>query len=191
MRNFEERKAEIFRRSEERINERRKNRRRIVACCVPLCLCIAVLTAIYIPKKNEKSGSTNNYGYSQPAEEFPYTSLELVGNNTELSNSADIKDIYEIINSAFETDSALSDQSDGKGIVNGSNKSKSQRDVYDTNALYTFKFSSSDGKQAVYTLSNNTLTNETTKTAVVISDEQLEKLYEIIETATADKEETE
>ena len=116
MRNFEERKAEIFRRSEERINERRKNRRRIVACCVPLCLCIAVLTAIYIPKKKEKSGSTNNYGYSQPAEEFPYTSLELVGNNTELSNTADIKDIYEIINSAFETDSALSDQSDGRAL---------------------------------------------------------------------------
>lgn len=190
MRNFEERKAEILRRSEERIKERRKSRRRIVTCCVPLCLCIAILTAIYVPKKKEKSGNTNNYGYSQPAEEFPYTSLELVGNDTELNNTADIKDIYEIINSAFETDGASSAQNDGKDIVNGSNKSKSQRDTYDTNALYTFKFSSSDGKQAVYTLSGNTLTDETAKTAA-ISDEQLEKLYEIIETATADKEETE
>lgn len=191
MRNFEERKAEILRRSEERIKERRKSRRRILACCVPLCLCIAILTAIYVPKKKEKSGNTNNYGYSQPAEEFPYTSLELVGNDTELNNTADIKDIYEIINSAFESDGASSAQNDGKGVVNGSNKSKSQRDTYDTNALYTFKFSSSDGKQAVYTLSGNTLTDETTKNAAAISDEQLEKLYEIIETATADKEETE
>ncbi len=191
MRNFEERKAEILRRSEERIKERRKSRRRIVACCVPLCLCIAILTAIYVPKKKEKSGNTNNYGYSQPAEEFPYTSLELVGNDTELNNTADIKDIYKIINSAFESDGASSAQNDGKGVVNGSNKSKSLRDTYDTNALYTFKFSSSDGKQAVYTLSGNTLTDETTKTAAAISDEQLEKLYEIIETATADKEETE
>ena len=191
MRNFEERKAEILRRSEERIKERRKSRRRILACCVPLCLCIAILTAIYVPKKKEKSGNTNNYGYSQPAEEFPYTSLELVGNDTELNNTADIKDIYKIINSAFESDGASSAQNDGKGVVNGSNKSKSQRDTYDTNALYTFKFSSSDGKQAVYTLSGNTLTDETTKNAAAISDEQLEKLYEIIETATADKEETE
>lgn len=36
MRSFEERKAEVFRRSENRIKERRKARSRALAVCIPL-----------------------------------------------------------------------------------------------------------------------------------------------------------
>ena len=42
MRSFEERKAEVFRRSENRIKERRKARSRALAVCIPLCLIITV-----------------------------------------------------------------------------------------------------------------------------------------------------
>lgn len=49
MRNFEQRKAEVFRRSEERIHTRRKQRNCILAFCVPFCLILAVLTAGLFP----------------------------------------------------------------------------------------------------------------------------------------------
>lgn len=38
MRKLEDCKAEVFRRSEERIKERKRNRNRALACCIPLCL---------------------------------------------------------------------------------------------------------------------------------------------------------
>ena len=44
MRSFEERKEEIFRRSEAKIAQRKKNIKRVVATCVPLVLCVTALT---------------------------------------------------------------------------------------------------------------------------------------------------
>ena len=49
MRNFEERKAEIFRRSENRIKERKRNRTRILAMCIPLCLVLTIFSVVMIP----------------------------------------------------------------------------------------------------------------------------------------------
>lgn len=49
MKNFEQTRAEIFRRSEERIKERKRNRRRALALCVPLCLAVLVCSARFLP----------------------------------------------------------------------------------------------------------------------------------------------
>lgn len=50
MRNFEERKAEVFRRSENRIKERKRNRNRILAMCIPLCLVLTIFSVVMIPR---------------------------------------------------------------------------------------------------------------------------------------------
>lgn len=44
MRSLDECKAEIFRRSEIKIKQRKKTRNRILAACIPLCLCIGIGT---------------------------------------------------------------------------------------------------------------------------------------------------
>ncbi len=49
MRSFEERKAEVFRRSENRIKERKRNRNRILAMCIPICLVITVWSIMILP----------------------------------------------------------------------------------------------------------------------------------------------
>ena len=49
MRNFEQRKAEVFRRSEERIHTRRKLRNCILAFCIPLCLILTIWSAGLFP----------------------------------------------------------------------------------------------------------------------------------------------
>ena len=81
MRNFEQRKAEVFRRSEERIHTRRKQRNCILAFCVPFCLILAVLTAglfptppfpttdggIYPPDPSIGCNSTTNGGQTNPS----------------------------------------------------------------------------------------------------------------------------
>ncbi|MBE5930862.1 MAG: hypothetical protein E7268_07410 [Lachnospiraceae bacterium] len=47
MRNLEDCKTEVFRRSEERIKERKRKRNRVLACCIPLCL-LLVAGGLYI-----------------------------------------------------------------------------------------------------------------------------------------------
>ncbi len=64
MRNLEDCKAEVFRRSEERIKERKRNRNRVLAWCIPLCL-LLVAGGFYIRPllepvdESAKSGGTN------------------------------------------------------------------------------------------------------------------------------------
>ncbi len=54
MRNFEERRAEIFRRSENRIKARRRTRKSIIAVCVPLCLAVTVCSVVLFPQMRHK-----------------------------------------------------------------------------------------------------------------------------------------
>lgn len=49
MRNFEARKAEIMRRSAERIKKRKQIRNRTVAACIPLVICAAVGAVVSFP----------------------------------------------------------------------------------------------------------------------------------------------
>lgn len=49
MKGLNEYKAEIFRRSESRIKERRRNRNRVLAVCIPLCLILVLIPAAVLP----------------------------------------------------------------------------------------------------------------------------------------------
>ncbi len=46
MREWNECRAEVFRRMEAGIKERKRKRKWAIACCIPLCLCLLVLTAV-------------------------------------------------------------------------------------------------------------------------------------------------
>ena len=46
MRSLDECRAEVFARSEKRIEKRRKIRRRVTACLAPLCFCLILLTVL-------------------------------------------------------------------------------------------------------------------------------------------------
>lgn len=64
MRNLADCKAEVFRRSNERIKERKRKRNRVLACCIPLCL-LLVAGGIYIrpllQPADELLGTTNEH----------------------------------------------------------------------------------------------------------------------------------
>lgn len=61
MRELNECKAEVFRRSEKRIIERRKTRNRVLALCIPLCLMLTVWSATVLPamKPAESDNASN------------------------------------------------------------------------------------------------------------------------------------
>lgn len=61
MRNLEDCKAEVFRRSEKRIKERKRKRNRVLVCCIPLCL-LFVAGGLYIRPLFEPMDEIMKYG---------------------------------------------------------------------------------------------------------------------------------
>ncbi len=67
MRSFEERKAEIFRRSEKRIREQR-HRRRILLSCVPLFLCVLLAAIFVLPGRGTNESADRESQRAEAAE---------------------------------------------------------------------------------------------------------------------------
>ena len=64
MRSFEERKAEVFLRSENRIKVRNRKRKQILAICIPLCLIVTAFSFTLFPRMlfDGTDGAENNMG---------------------------------------------------------------------------------------------------------------------------------
>ena len=113
MRNFEERKAEVFRRSENRIKERKRNRNRILALCVPLCLILTVMSVTMLPSMlsiGDKNSAADELGNMAGATENGAVwtmQVELLGKDDSLQSSVlngdanAVTQIYYTIESAF------------------------------------------------------------------------------------------
>ena len=95
MRSFEERKAEIFLRSENRIKERKMNRRRILTVCIPLCVILIAGSAI-LPELIP-------VGFDQAEQENNAQIKDEIGN--ELDYSVNDEDGFDGIEGAPESDS--------------------------------------------------------------------------------------
>lgn len=215
MRNFDERKAEIFRRSENRIKERKRNRNRILALCVPLCLCIAILSVIYLPDmmispdKSNTAEDMNMAGGVENSSGFIYTSFEITSTKVAKSDTdkQNIENIYNIIQSAF-TDNDYSDDVEqetadksefpqeqkpstqkGESALKGDeNFSTDLVEFFSKGVTYTLTFTADNGQKIVYTLCDNILTNETTNESVTVTEDQLKDLYTKVFTVTYGKE---
>ena len=87
MRNFEERKAEVFRRSEKRIKERKQRRNHLIMACLPLVLCITILGAFLFPGGTpEDPGFNGAAGGGLTEEKFeslscPIAKITITGGN--------------------------------------------------------------------------------------------------------------
>lgn len=80
MRSLEECKAEIFRRSEITIKKRKQMRNRILAVCLPLCLCIGAVF-LWQPSMQHKAGKAeNSYEMLSAAMDSPDKSYSLQDN---------------------------------------------------------------------------------------------------------------
>ena len=66
MRELNECTAEVFRRSEKRIKERRRTRNRVLALCIPLCLIVTMWSVMFLPAMMPAGSnmSPNNQGQS-------------------------------------------------------------------------------------------------------------------------------
>ena len=190
MKNFEERKAEVFRRSENRIKERKRNRNRILALCIPLCLILTVWSVMILPamlpakmdnaaeENIEFNGSMNDTDGAEG--KHIYLSVEVKGNNSdfyaEITDASSVTGVYENVFLAFEDQDAGNDMS---GVIQESTSdddSKESANNSKDSHSYTITMNAADGSNRIYLLDNNMLKDVTFNRTTILNDEQLANL---------------
>lgn len=193
MRNLNECQAEVFRRSEKRIKERKQRRKHMIMACIPLMLCITLFSAFLLPgmipdapqapgmAEAVLDGSTENKSESLacPIAEITISGL---GFSKTYTNTSDILRIScqlytcggrdPAYNGATGTDN-LSDvyeeNADDLGSITGS-----------ANAGYTITLVTQEGKKNGYYLVGSTLEDLNTNQTHTLSQKQLNELKDLL-----------
>ena len=191
MRNFEERKAEVFRRSENRIKERKRNRNRILALCIPLCLILTVWSVMILPAMlpvaEKDAGAEQEIGFNGSTNDADgaegkhiYLSIEVKDNDSdfysEITDSSGVTNVYENVFLAFEDQDAGNDMS---GVIQEStsdDESKESANNSKDSHSYTITMNAADGSNRIYLLDNNMLKDVTFNRTTILNDEQLANL---------------
>lgn len=174
MRDFEERKAEVFRRSEKRIKECKARRKHILLTCIPMVLCIMMLGVYVLPEMRAE-----NLPDGEIAPEFSDVNsvaetvedclnslftdtVEVSGNGTSHSYSSnrDVQQILELIDEIVASPEVDYDDSlRDFGIIQSE-----VADVYEKkDKSYRIHVRRSDGSKAEYLLIGNMLIDQSTQ----------------------------
>ena len=195
MRNFEERKAEVFRRSEKRIKERKRNRNRILAFCIPLCLIVTVWSIMILPAMMPASKSDNNAGEgmdiigSVDGTDTAFVRVEVMSSGTAtqstiLKDDADeVAQIYYTVQSSFVNSGGGNNESVNEEAEDDAlteNKDYSQSGTTNLSSGFRIIFTTENDTQTIYSLSGNKLINETTRQETTLTEDQRSNLLDML-----------
>lgn len=192
MRDLNEYKAEIFRRSEERIKQRKKKRRVILSLCASLCLvfvigCTALPyvigpTADGIPEIRDDAD-----GASVIEDEVQsYICVDVSGGEGKqkqlrISEPERITALSESIRSAYADRYLYYDITERAESVPDCEWSEEQKNEgYAVSETYTIVFTAPDGYKKTLVLEGNTLTDSETDMSVELKEERLAELKELL-----------
>lgn len=196
MRDFQERRAEIFRRSERRIAKRRR-RNRVIMSCIPVVICIAVLSAVKLPFL-----TVHKDGVDSPSEQTAIDTVSPSGSDSDATVSSsvkvqgngytgffseviedpekveNIKRVMEEICGAdyssgkYEAPAGALPQPGGNAVPEKPNENKST-------PSYTVTVISPEGEN-VYRISGEELINEEDGSQVTLTDKQLKEITSLL-----------
>ena len=193
MRNFEERKAEVFRRSDKRIKERKQRRNHFIMTCLPLVLCITILGAFLFPGGTPEDPRLNGAaGGGLTEEKFeslscPIAKITITGGNfsqtyREVEDLLLISDqLYSYGSRGNETNGTTDDSIASEGEDRKENADDIYGNITDhSNVAYTITLVTHEGVKTEYRLAGKTLENLTTKQTYHLSQTQVNELYELL-----------
>ncbi len=201
MRNFEERIAEIGRRSEKIWKQRKQRRKHILMACIPAALCVGIFSAFILPDKlptdDKNAGITEGVmDIHTESMTCAVTKIEVSGQKVSLSFT-DPAEIQRITNQlrrcgveTVETNSASDQVPDG----DTANESKAETTVPSsrgdwisdgvpsdsTTTGYTLTLVISGEEPAEYCLFGNTLENRSTGEIYTLTQAQANVLYHLL-----------
>lgn len=187
MRNFEERKAEVFRRSENRIKERKRRRKHILMTCIPLVLCLTIAGALVFPQMDDlkqapESSNENSTGAMGKDEVggLYAGSVEVSGNGILNYYTAveDVQGIVSLINGIIVLPETSPDR-DGSDFVTEDNSSTDLKENANEQC-YTIFIKRSDGSSTEYLLVGSLLIDQTTQQEYPVSEDTMKDLKDAL-----------
>ena len=193
MRNFEERKAEVFRRSEKRIKERKQRRNHLIMACLPLVLCITILGAfLFTGGTPEDPGFNGAAGGGLTEEKFeslscPIAKITITGGNFS-QTYREVEDLLLISDQLYSyglRGNETNGTTDDSIAAEGDDRKENADDIYGnitdhSNVAYTITLVTHEGVKTEYRLVGKTLENLTTKQTYHLSQTQVNELYELL-----------
>lgn len=195
MREINECTAEVFRRSEKRIKEHKRNRNRILAFCVPLCLIVTVCSIMILPAMMPASKSNNSAGEGMDimggvdGTDAAFVRVEIMSTgaatqSTILKDDADeVAQIYSTLQSSFVNSGggnkeSVNEEAEDDALTE--NKDYSQSGTTNLSSGFRIIFTTENGTQTIYFLSGDKLINETTKQETILTEDQRSNLMNML-----------
>ena len=193
MRELHECRAEVFRRSEKRIQERKQRRNHLIMACLPLVLCITILGAFLFPGGTpEDPGFNGAAGGGLTEEKFeslscPIAKITITGGNFS-QTYREVEDLLLISDQLYSYGSRGSETTgttDDSIVSEGEDRKENADDIYGnitdhSNVAYTITLVTHEGVKTEYRLAGKTLENLTTKQTYHLSQTQVNELYELL-----------
>lgn len=188
MRELHECQAEVFRRSEKRIKERKQRRNHILMACIPLVLCITLFGALLLPGM-EPTGSTGELLQENFSEQHAgglgteavgglFTdSVEVSGNGVSsyYTSAEDVQGIITLLNSIV----SIPESDDGYGDRDLSEGSSGIKENPSEDG-YTITVKLSDGTNQEYLLKGNLLIDQVAKKTFLMSTDACRELKDTL-----------
>ena len=202
MRNFEERKAEVFRRSENRIKKRKRNRNRILALFIPLCLIVTVWSVTILPsifsfgtKKSHNEDIVNIYNETEEStgavntgSRHSFVSVDVRGtganaeHHSEFTDTSDVENVFErIYNILIPYEShrdIVGDFDDkSKGVMSGNSSEQNKTSLNNTkSSSYIITMTTASGYKRIFKLTDNKLYDSQLGIEINLNNEQINAL---------------
>ena len=187
MRTFEERKAEILRRSSERISKRKTIKRCVLGVTIPLFICAFSLTVLLNMSGIDKSkkaeelvdegffGADINHQIETDDLDVYYTQITVSDNKDNTKNITDgdvINEVTSIINTYLpQSTGGIYIESSTAATAQGNNDTLANNDGQKHNTNYKIEIANSKGDKSVYHLNGNLLTNIQSGEDVILDDD--------------------
>ena len=197
MRSFEERMAEINRRSEKIIQERKATRRRYLLACLPLILCIGLYSILLLghfgssgdmallPESTPQldgsaTGTLNGSGSGVAYTELTVKAGGALQDDTEemVTDPVLVQTVYEIFIEQYR--GTVSSESTTEAKDSADSATEEPKENYAPITEYTFTFKTPGGAEAIFTLSGNRLTDKATGESHILTQEQFSRLQDIL-----------
>ena len=183
MRNFEERKAEVFRRSEKRIKERRARRNHILMTCIPLVLCLTIFGAFLFPQmddlKQAPESSNEQFSGAMGTDEVGGLfagSVEVSGNGVSsyYTSVENVQGIMRLINGIVAVPET-NDGDDLRDYITDESTSTDKNEYYQE-SCYKIVVKRSDKTCTEYLLVGSVLIDQTTHQEYPVSEDAMKDL---------------
>ena len=195
MREINECTAEVFRRSEKRIKERKRNRNRILAFCVPLCLIVTVWSIMILPAMMPANKSNNSAGEGMDimggvdGADAAFVRVEIMSIGTatqstiQKDDATEVAQIYSTMQSSFVNSSggnkeSVNEEAEDDALTE--NKDFSQSGTTNLSSGFRIIFTTENGAQTIYSLSGDKLINETMKQETILTEDQRSNLLNML-----------